>query len=188
MDKDTWDERYHAETAAPESASLLRDYSFLLTGGKALDVAMGPGHNAVFLASHGYDVEGVDISPVAVSRARELAAKSGVPINAVEADLSNYSVPEQSFDLIINFYYLDRELIPQLKKGLIKNGLIFFETYTIGQRQFGKPSNPDYLLRPNELLLAFLDFFIIFYHERIIVESTAPKAIASLIAQKVRHN
>ena len=44
---------------------------------------------------------------------------------------------------------------------------MFFETYTTEQRQFGGPSNPDYLLNPNELLLSFLDFFILFYHERI---------------------
>jgi tellurite methyltransferase len=183
-DKEKWNERYAHSCADRGPASLLRDYSHLLTSGKALDVAMGSGTNAFFLAGHGYEVTGVDISPVAVTRVTEYVAKNRLTIQAVEADLAVFPINNEEYDLIVNFYYLDRPLIPRLKNGLKKNGLIFFETYTTEQRQFGGPSNPDYLLSPDELLLPFRDFFILFYHERII-PGAEPRAIASLIAQKI---
>jgi tellurite methyltransferase len=183
-DKEKWDERYKDTSSESGPASLLLDNAHLLTNGKALDVAMGLGNNAFFLAAQGYAVTGVDISRVAVTRAAEHAKKNGLTIQALEADLAEFPIEDENYDLIVNFYFLDRTLIPRLKKGLKKNGLMFFETYTTEQRQFGGPTNLDYLLKPNELLLSFLDFFIIFYHERIILEKE-PRAIASLIAQKV---
>jgi len=183
-DKEKWDKRYSHISTERGPASLLVENAHLLPGGKALDVAMGSGNNAFFLACRGYEVTGVDISTVAVTSVRERAEENGLLIQAVEADLGQFSVDEDAYDLVVNFYYLDRNIIPKLKKGLKKNGIIFFETYTTEQRQFGGPSNPDHLLKPNELLLSFLDFFIIFYHERII-PGKEPRAVASLIAQKV---
>ena len=183
-DKEKWNERYKDTSSESGPASLLLDNAHLLTNGKALDVAMGLGNNAFFLAAQGYAVTGVDISSVAVTRAAEHAKKNSLTIQALEADLAEFPIKDENYDLIVNFYFLDRTIIPKLKKGLKKNGLMFFETYTTEQRQFGGPSNPDYLLKPNELLLSFLDFFIIYYHERII-PGAQPRAIASLIAQKV---
>jgi tellurite methyltransferase len=183
-DKEKWNERYKDTSSDSGPASLLLDNAHLLANGKALDVAMGLGNNAFFLAARGYAVTGVDISSVAVTRAAEHAKKNGLTIQALEADLAEFPIKEENYDLIVNFYFLDRTLIPKLKKGLKKNGLIFFETYTTEQRQFGGPSNLDYLLKPNELLVSFLDFFIIYYHEKII-PGAQPQAIASLIAQKV---
>ena len=183
-DKEKWDNRYADSSTERGPASLLVENAHLLPGGKALDAAMGTGNNAFFLAGRGYEVTGVDISTVAVTRVRERAEENGLLIQAVEADLGHFPIGEDAYDLVVNFYYLDRSLIPKLKKGLKKNGIIFFETYTTEQRQFGGPSNPDYLLKPNELLLFFLDFFVLFYHERI-VRGDEPHAVASLIAQKV---
>ena len=183
-DKEKWDKRYADISTEHGPASLLAENAHLLTRGKALDVAMGTGNNSFFLADHGYAVTGVDISSVAVTRVTEHAKKTGLTIQALEADLAEFHIEDETYDLIVNFYFLDRNLIPKLKKGLKKNGIIFFETYTIEQRQFGGPSNPDYLLNPNELLLSFLDFFILFYHERI-VRGDRPHAVASLIAQKL---
>ena len=184
-DKKKWDDRYANDRAMKDAAPLLVENAHLLKGGKALDVAMGTGGNAVLLAKHGFEVEGVDISSVAVNSVRQYAENNGLTITAIEADLTNYQMLEQSFDLIIDFYYLDRNIISQLKKGLKNGGLIFFETYTEEQSRFGGIANPDYLLKPNELLLSFLDFFIIYYHERIVTTAQHSKAIASLIAQKI---
>jgi tellurite methyltransferase len=183
-DREKWDSRYAAASIEHGPASLLRDNAHLLTKGKALDVAMGLGGNALFLAARGYDVTGVDISTVAVTRVRECAENNGLLVQAVEADLAQFPIGDDVYDVAVNFYYLDRNLIPNLKTGLKKNGLIFFETYTTEQRRIGGPSNPDYLLKPDELLFFFLDFFILFYHERIVPGDT-PRAIASLIAQKI---
>ena len=183
-DKEKWNKRYKNSCTDHGPASLLRDNAHLLTRGKALDVAMGPGNNAFFLAAHGYEVTGVDISSVAVTRVTEHTIKNALTIQALEADIAEFPIKDENYDLIVNFYFLDRTLIPTLKKGLKKNGIIFFETYTREQHQFGGPSNPEYLLKPNELLMSFLDFFVIFYHEGIIL-GQEPRAVASLIAQKV---
>ncbi len=84
--------------------------------------------------------------------------------------------------MIICFNYLQRSLISQIKDGLRQGGMVVYETFIIDQVQFGKPKNPDYLLRHNELLNMFRDFRCLRYHEGII---EGRKAVASLIAQKV---
>lgn len=187
MEKEAWNVKYKSLNAShtKEAAALLCENKHLLSGGKALDLAMGMGQNAFFAARHGYQVEGVDTSSVAVNHVRKVAKSSGLSIRTVAADLAHYAIKKDYFDLILNFYFLDRALIASIRNGLKMGGLIFFETYTSEQRQFGRPSNPDYLLESNELLSFFLDLFIVFYHERIERRTTKPKAIASLIAQKV---
>jgi 2-polyprenyl-3-methyl-5-hydroxy-6-metoxy-1,4-benzoquinol methylase len=185
QDKRKWDDRYTHDSAITDAAALLRENAHLLKGEKALDVAMGTGSNAVLLAKHGFEVEGVDISSVAVNSVRQHAEENRLAITAIEADLTCYQIQERAYDVIVDFYYLDRNIIPQLKQGLKTGGLIFFETYTGEQCRFGGISNPDYLLKPNELLFSFLDFFIIFYHERVVSTAQHSKAIASLIAQKL---
>jgi 2-polyprenyl-3-methyl-5-hydroxy-6-metoxy-1,4-benzoquinol methylase len=184
MDKQAWDRKYKLKTSnpLPDPAELLRKNVNLISGGRALDIGMGTGQNAIFLATHGCDVIGIDRSATAVSLAKKHAKKHGVSLTTIAADILTYDMPENYFDIILNFYFLERSLIPKIKKSLKKNGLLFFETYTIEQSRFGGPKNPDYLLNPDELLLFFLDFLVLFYYERI--EKT--KAIASLIAEKVK--
>jgi 2-polyprenyl-3-methyl-5-hydroxy-6-metoxy-1,4-benzoquinol methylase len=185
QEQNKWNEKYRNTCTPGEPAELLHNFMQLLKGGKALDVASGTGSNSVFLARHGFSVDAVDISSVAINLLSRFAENNRLAITAIEADLRNYHIQENTYDVIVNFYYLERRIIPQLKQGLKKEGLIFFETYTEEQRSFGGISNPDYLLRPNELLFSFLDFFIVFYHERIDAQLQHKKAIASLIAQKV---
>ena len=102
-------------------------------------------------------------------------------ISTVAEDILTFKIEENSFDLIADFYFLEREIIPKIKKGLKKNGLVFFETYTTEQQDIDGPHNPNFLLSTNELIGFFTDYFIIYYHERV----EEKKAIASLIAQKV---
>jgi len=154
----------------------------LLPKGQVLDVAMGTGANAVYLARMGFEVEGVDISAEAVNTALELARKSGVNLKARLADLeSNYRIRESSYDIIICFKYLQRSLIQQLKDGLRTGGMVVYETFIVDQARFGKPKNPDHLLKHNELLDLFRDFRCLRYREGIF---KSRKAIASIIAEK----
>jgi tellurite methyltransferase len=154
----------------------------LLPKGQALDVAMGGGRNAVYLARLGFEVEGVDISAEAVDRALELARKAGVTIRAGVADLEgNYRIQKSSYDLIICFKYLQRSLIQQIKDGLRSGCMVVYETFIVDQVQFGKPKNPDHLLKHNELLDLFHDFRCLRYREGIF---DGRKAIASIIAEK----
>ncbi len=155
----------------------------LLPKGRALDVAMGAGRNAIYLAKMGFDVEGVDVSPKAVNTTLESARKAGVAIRAQVADLvGNYLIEKSAYDVIICFNYLQRLLILQIKDGLRRGGMVIYETFIIDQAQFGKPKNPDYLLQHNELLDMFRDFRCLRYREGII---DGRKAIASIIAEKV---
>ena len=155
----------------------------LLPKGRALDVAMGAGQNAVYLARNGFEVEGVDISPEAVNRALELARTAGVTIKAYIADLeSSHSIEKNVYDVIICFNYLQRSLIPQIKEGLRKGGMVVYETFIVDQARWGRPRNPDYLLKHNELLDMFRDFRCLRYREGIM---EGPKAVASIVGEKV---
>ena len=187
-DQKRWDEKYRARPfdAGQAPAPFLKQHLRLLPRGRALDLAAGEGRNAVFLAEHGFQVEAVDISRVALDRARKLAETRGVKINIARADLKEYPIPQERFDLIIDFDYLDRRLIPGIRRGLKKGGRVVFETYTTEQKSTagGGPENPEYLLKPNELLRLFRGFRILFYREGIFPPGRTGKALASLMAEK----
>jgi tellurite methyltransferase len=184
-----WEEKYMIRSLAdiPEPAAFLREHEDLLgSGGIALDIAMGAGQNGIYLAQRGYGVTGIDRSPAAAALAQEYARSKGVSIDAVAADMLDWPFPENHFDVIFNFYFLERALVPRIKAGLKKGGLLFFETYTLEQQRFDGPHNPDFLLKPNELLESFLDLFVLFYHERIEPDGKGGcNALASMIAKKV---
>ena len=164
-------------------SQLLIDNIELLPRSRVLDVAMGTGRNAVYLAKKGFEVEGVDISSEAVHSALQLAREEGVTINALVADLeSGYHINRNAYDVIICFNYLQRSLVKQMKDGLRLGGLVVYETFTVDQSQFGKPLNPNYLLEHNELLALFDDFHCLYYREGTVEKR---KAIASIIAKKV---
>jgi len=144
---------------------------------------MGRGENAIYLARMGFEVEGVDASAEAVHDALEAAQRAGVTLKAEITDLERkYVIKEGTYDVIICFRYLQRSLIPQIKDGLRKGGIIVYETFTVDQVQFGRPKNPDYLLKPNELLDMFRDFRCLFYQEGIVDNR---KAVARIIAEKL---
>ena len=145
---------------------------------------MGGGRNSVYLASQGFQVEGVDNSQEAINSALKLAKEKNVEITAHLVDLEkDLFIEEESYDVIICFNFLQRSLIPRMKKGLHPNGIIVYETYIIDQAQFGRPTNPDYLLKHNELLNFFRDFRCLRYYEGVIEKG---KAAAGIITQKWR--
>lgn len=188
-DQERWDEKYRGKglVLGTEINPFLRKHIRLLPKGKALDIATGEGKNAVFLAHHGFDVEAVDISKFGLRKAQKLAKENGVRIRTLHADLDHYQLEEGRYDLITDFYFLDRRLIPGIKRGLKKGGRVVFETYLTEQMSLGNegPKNPRYLLKPNELLTLFRGFRILFYREGILRESGTRKAVASLIAEKI---
>lgn len=174
----------HFHEMGSHPASFLVDNIELLPKGRVLDVAMGSGQNAVYLAAMGFEVEGIDISPESIRNALELAQKSGTAIRAEIADLDgSYHIERNTYDVIICFHYLQRSLISQMKDGLKKGGMVVYETFIVDQAKlFGKPRNPDYLLQHNELLAMFRDFRCLRYREGIV---EGRQAIASIVAEKV---
>ena len=188
-DQDRWDNRFRGrEFALGKKANpFLRRHIGRLPKGKALDIATGEGRNAVFLAQHGFDVDAVDISEMGLGKARRLAKGMNVKINTILADLDSYQIEEEHYDLIANFYFLKRRLIPKIRRGLKKGARVIFESYVLEHRNLKTtgPKDPKYFLKPNELLKLFKGFRILFYREGIFKEGGKRKAIASLIAEKI---
>ncbi len=169
-----------------EPARFLQDSIDFLPLGRALDIAMGQGRNAIYLAKRGFVVEGVDISPDAVKTALEAAQRAGVTIKAQVADLEGgYQIEKEAYDVIICFNYLQRSLIPQIKDGLKEGGVVVYETFTVDQPKFGKPRNPDYLLQHVELLHLFKELQCLRYREGVV---DGPQAVAGIVAKKQRTN
>jgi tellurite methyltransferase len=189
IDQNRWDRRFTENKfeLGRKANFFLRGHINLLPEGRALDIATGEGRNAVFLALQGLRVDAVDISGVGLSKAQELAKEMGVQIRTVLADLDTYPIPEGQYNLITDFYFLDRNLIPRIKGGLKKGGRLIFETYLLEQRDLGVkgPTNPKYFLKHNELLKLFKGFRVLVYREGIFTEDRRKKAVASLIAEKI---
>ncbi|MBI3558366.1 MAG: class I SAM-dependent methyltransferase [Deltaproteobacteria bacterium] len=136
------------------AASLVENLN-LLPIGRALDLAMGEGRNAVFMAKKGFEVVGVDISEVAVRKARRLAKENKVHFKAVVADLTKYQIAPESYDVIMVFYYLQRSLNPAIVRGLKPGGILVFENNTKDQLKYDKAASPEYLLAKDELKTMF---------------------------------
>jgi tellurite methyltransferase len=187
-DQKRWDERFGKKDFAfgKEPNPFLKKHIRLFPKGRALDIASGEGRNAVFLAQHGFEVDAVDISERGLKKARKFARGKGVKIKTFLVDLDQYQIEKKQYNLIANFYFLKRRLIPRIKKGLKKGGKVIFETYLLEHRTLGTggPKQAKYFLKPNELLRLFKDFRILFYREGIFREGGRRKAIASLIAEK----
>jgi len=188
-DQTRWNDRFEKKEFAlgREPNPFLKKHTHLLPKGKALDIASGEGRNAVYLAQHGFEVDAVDISEKGLRKARKLAQEKGVGINTLLVDLDQYQIQKERYDLIANFYFLKRHLIPRIKKGLKKGGKVIFETYLLEHRTLGTggPKQAKYFLKPNELLRLFKNFRILFYREGIFREGRKKKAVASLIAEKI---
>jgi 2-polyprenyl-3-methyl-5-hydroxy-6-metoxy-1,4-benzoquinol methylase len=188
-DQKRWDKRFGRKEFAlgKEPNPFLKKHIRLLPKGKALDMATGEGRNAVFLAQNGFEVDAVDISERGLKKVKKLAREKGVKINTFLVDLDQYQIGKEQYDLIANFYFLRRRLIPRIKKGLKKGGKVIFETYLLEHRKLGTggPKQAKYFLKPNELLRLFKEFRILFYREGIFKEAGRKKAIASLIAEKI---
>ncbi len=187
-DQKRWDERLRGNEFAlgKKPTPFLKRHIGLLPRGKTLDIATGEGRNAVFLAQHGFDVDAVDISNTGLKKVRKLAQSVGVKIHTLHADLDTFKIKEGQYDLITNLYFLNRSLIPKIKKGLRKGGKVVFETYILEHRSLaaGGPKQSKYFLKSNELLRFFNGFKVLRYREGVFREGGKRKAIASLIAEK----
>jgi 2-polyprenyl-3-methyl-5-hydroxy-6-metoxy-1,4-benzoquinol methylase len=188
-DQKRWDNRFGEKGFAlgKKPNPFLRKHIRLLPKGKALDIAAGEGRNAVFLAQQGFEVDAVDISQKGLKKAQKLAREKGVKISTSLIDLDQYLIGKEQYDLIANFYFLRRRLIPRIKQGLKKGGRVIFETYLLEHRKLGTggPKQAKYFLKPNELLKLFKNFRILFYREGIFREGGKRKAVASIIAEKI---
>jgi len=127
----------------------------LVTRGPVLDVASGAGRHARVFSNLG--VIAVDREPQSIPGVR-----------FVQADLEDGSAwpfAGQRFGGIVVTNYLHRPLLPILAQSLAEQGVLIYETFMVGNEKFGKPSNPDFLLRPGELLQAFADLAVVAFEQ-----------------------
>ena len=123
MSDKTWDEKYTNSCDPAKSPSrFLVEQIDRLPRGKALDLATGSGRNAVFLALNGYEVDAIDYSGVAVGQLQSFVNQQSLTVTVKQEDLTTYRIPDSTYDLIINFNYLERSLIPQIIRGLKPGG------------------------------------------------------------------
>lgn len=162
-----WDQRYHDNAGGqPPAARVLADHSYLLPrSGRALDLACGRGGNALLLAASGLETHAWDISRVALDQLAEHARTAGIGITTRQCDLALERPAEASFDVIVVSRFLDRALLPCLVSALTQGGLLFYQTFITDKIEGIGPSNPDYLLEPNELLHMFSNLHILLYRE-----------------------
>ncbi|SFV53781.1 tellurite resistance protein TehB [hydrothermal vent metagenome] len=179
-DRERWNLRHIEKPMRKNVEPIVEKYIDLATVGNALDIACGTGRNTHFLVKKGFKVDAVDLSDYALS-----CIDDNKNINKIEVDLDEYSLASKKYNLIININYLQRRFFPQIKEALRDGGIVIFETFIVAHGDFENPANPEYLLRKNELLHAFIGLDIIYYEERDEVNLRGEKSrVASLVAQK----
>ncbi len=168
--KSAWDAKFNRPNyifGKRPADFLAENYHYLPFEGTVLDMGMGEGRNAVFLAQKGFKVTGVDISSVAVKKAENLANEYGVKIHTKVASLKDYPIPLGSYDAIICFYYVDRSLLEKIRSWLKPGGVLIYEANTLRQRaQASHKHDPvDYFLKEQELLRMFPGMRLLKYEE-----------------------
>lgn len=135
-------------------------------GANLLDLACGSGRHARYFAGRGVNVTAVDRDAAAIAA----LGATGV-IEAIEADLESgapWPLGGRQFDVVVVTNYLHRPLFAQLRSALAPRGLLLYETFAQGNARFGKPSNPDFLLAPGELLARCAGLHVLAYEDGVI--------------------
>ncbi len=186
QDAITWNNRYKNELYYTRGhlfpcSLLLENVNLLPKGGWILDIAMGAGRNAIFLEQKGFSVIGIDIAFEAV-----FFAKTNAPnLKAFVADLTEFHFPKSIlFNGILNFYYLNRDLVKEFACLLKPGGVVFFETLTMPIRFIKPEISGENLLHEGELLKMFDAWEILYYREGWVDGNNGKmKSVASLIAR-----
>jgi SAM-dependent methyltransferase len=147
---------------------------------RALDVACGLGHNAIWLAQQGWQADGVDISANGLQLARQSAAVNEVHVGWMEADLDNWNPLDYEYDLAIVFRFLDRESVPRVVRTALRpGGWLVYETFSAAQcrRSDNHIGNPAFTLASGELPTLFPDFDVVSYREDVLHDRTVERLL-----------
>lgn len=188
-DRQRWDEKYAARqipTRLTPDAWLVQNISAVARG-RALELACGLGHNAIWLAQIGWTVAAVDVSPVGLQLAQRLSECHKVQVTWIAADLDEFQPASMAYDLVCIFRYLDRQRVPRLvESALTPGGWLVYETFTESQlqREDNHLRNPDYMLAADELPKLFPGLTPVRYRE---VELD-DRSVAQLVARRPIQN
>lgn len=157
-----WEQHY----AQPENwkltpTPLVLDVADQAAPGRALDLACGAGRNALYLAGCGWDVVAVDAAASAIQLVRDRAAGQGLRIDARVADLEagDFAIEPAAYDLICDFFYLQRDLFPKIREGVRPGGLFAAEIHLRDEQPH------RFVLEPGELRKEFEGWKILYYSE-----------------------
>jgi len=190
-DESFWNQRYSGDrfVYGTEPNSFLAGHSGLLTS-PVLSLSEGEGRNAVFLASLGLDVLGVDISSVGLEKARQLAQSRGVRIRTQVADLATYEPEEGCFGAVVSIFAhlpgaIRLRLYPLIARSLRPDGVIVLEAYAESQlsRDTGGPKAADMLMTVEKIRREFptLEPIVLREVERNVAEGEAHTGMASVV-------
>ena len=200
-DINNWDARYRSgeHTTKEPSALLIRAIRDLapLEPGRALDIACGVGRHAIYLAECGWQVTAIDSSRVGIEILQERARRALIPAPGAEAsclhqidtrvvdlEKGEFQIEPAAYDLICNFYYLQRDLFPAIRAGVKPGGTIVAAIHLNDGNPDAKPHNPAFLLDSGELKTLFSGWEITYYHEGPSDEGGHHHDTACLIARK----
>ena len=165
----------HLHGLQAPSPWIQRFAALLKPGSEVLDLACGAGRHMRYLQSLGHRVLGVDQSGEALAHARAHG-------EVMQADLENQPWPlaGRQFDAVLVTHYLWRPLWPHLLMAIAPDGFLLYETFAQGNETVGKPSRPDFLLRPGELLQEARGLRVIAYEDGF--ESVPERFIQRIVA------
>jgi SAM-dependent methyltransferase len=142
-----------------------------------LDVACGSGRHLRWLAAQGFAVTGVDRDAAAL---QPLAALGRTVVADIERDA--WPLAGETFDGVVVTHYLWRPLLATIVATVAPGGVLIYETFAAGNERFGKPSNPDFLLQPGELLRACASLSIVAYEDGLLDDP--PRRIQRIVARR----
>ena len=194
MSSDFWDARYATDDyifgTAP-NVFLASQAALIQPGMRALAIADGEGRNGVWLAEQGAQVHAIDVSPLALDKARKLAGERGVTLEIEQADVLGWTWPETAYDLIVAIFIQfapppERDRIVEgIRRTLKPGGLLILQGYTPKQIEFatGGPGNPANMYTAELLREWFGDWDILHLaeHESVISEGTHHHGMSALI-------
>jgi SAM-dependent methyltransferase len=130
-------------------------------GGRVLDLAAGSGRHTRLLLDSGFAVYAVDRD---ISALLPLAAY-GCEVRQIDLETGDVWPLGTGYDGIVVTDYLHRPLLPAVAQALASGGVLIYQTFALGNERFGRPRNPDFLLRPGELLVAFSMLTIVAFEQ-----------------------
>jgi len=175
----------NAHNALDRASAWVTRFAPLIPDGEVLDLACGAGRHSRLLAQHGHAVLAVD------RNAEALALAAGAGIQTMQVDLEtddpakNWPFPAARFAGIVVTNYLHRPLWGYMVASLAEHGVLIYETFALGNEQFGKPSNPDFLLAHGELLEVAREYgLLVVAYEDGYVEQPKPAVVQRICLVK----
>lgn len=187
-DREKWDQRYREGAYASRNypSEFLRNRADLLNVGRAMDLACGVGRNAIYLAELGFEVDAVDVSLVGLEIARKKAKERRLSIQWLNEDLlSDWTIPDQQYDLILMLRFVSSEVLVKLPQLLARGGALIIEEHLQWpQGNVVGPSGNRFRVKPGELIEACKELDVLFHYEGLVEEPDGSMAALAQIHAK----